>query len=71
MRVEEKARESRIRRDMLQRGYRITKSRRRNREPNSDNCGDYMVIDAAISHVVLGRRFDATLDDVEAFLKHT
>jgi hypothetical protein len=69
MHVKEKARESRMRREMLQRGYRITKSRQRNHGPNSDNCGDYMVIDAAISHVVLGKHFNATLDDIEAFLK--
>ena len=64
----EKARENRVRRRMLRSGYRIIKSRQRNNVPNHNNFGDYMVIDAATSHTIFGRRFDATLDDIEAFL---
>jgi hypothetical protein len=36
--------------------------------PHSDNFGEYMLIDAARNLIVLGQRFDATLDDIEAFL---
>lgn len=68
MQNREKVRENRVRRRMLQSGYRITKSRQRNNVPNLNNFGDYMVIDATTSHAVFGRRFDATLDDIEAFL---
>ena len=64
----EKVRENRVRRRMLQSGYRILKSRQRNNVPNHNNFGDYMVIDATTSHAICGRRFDATLDEFEAFL---
>ena len=66
MQKHERARESRIRRKLLQNGYRIMKSRQRNHAPNLNNFGDYMVIDAATCHTVLGRRFEATPDDIEA-----
>ena len=36
--------------------------------PHSNNLGKYMLIDAARNLTVLGQRFDATLDDIEAFL---
>jgi hypothetical protein len=36
--------------------------------PHSNNLGEYMLLDAARNLIVLGQRFDATLDDIEAFL---
>ena len=46
----------------------IRKSRQRNHVPNSINHGDYMVVDALRNIVVLGERYDATLEGIDAFL---
>jgi len=43
------------------------KSRQRKHVPNLDNFGDYMVVDFN-NRVVLGERFDASLDEIECFL---
>jgi hypothetical protein len=60
-------RESRLRRLAKSNGCFIRKSRTRN--PHIDDYGNFMVIDAAGNYALLGPRFDATLDDIEAFFK--
>jgi excisionase family DNA binding protein len=63
---EEKALESRLRKQAARQGYGIKKSRA---GLSVDNHGGYMVFDLARNYVEFGARFDATLDDIEAFLK--
>ena len=46
-------------------GYRICKSRR---SINLDNMGDYMLIDTATNFAVLGWRYDASLEQIAAFV---
>lgn len=55
--------ESSIRRKAARRGYVVRKSRAWKCAPRSDNHGDYMLIEASRNRIVLGKRFDATLDD--------
>ncbi len=45
----------------------IRKSREWKHVPHSNNYGQYMVIEAYRNIVALGERFDASLDDIEAF----
>jgi hypothetical protein len=61
----EKSQEDRIRRTARTRGYHVRKSRR---SVSADNFGDYMLVDLAHNVVALGPRYDASLDDIEAFL---
>jgi hypothetical protein len=61
----EKSQEDRVRRMACRRGYRVRKSRR---SASLDNFGDYMLVDLAHNVVALGSRYDASLDDIEAFL---
>ena len=56
---------SRLRRKAQRLGYSIRKSRSR---LSLDNQGEFMVIDFN-NHLVLGDRFDASLDDVDGFLR--
>ena len=63
----EKTHEARIRRLARHHGYVVRKSRGRNRVPHANDFGDYMLIEASRNVVVLGERFNATLDDIEAF----
>ena len=63
---EEKARESRLRKQAARQGYGIKKSRA---GLSVDNEGGYMVYDLSRNSVEFGARFDATLDQIEAFLK--
>jgi hypothetical protein len=49
----------------MQRGYVVRKSRQRKCVPNSNNFGDYMLIDAYRNLIVLGEKFDATLQDIK------
>jgi excisionase family DNA binding protein len=64
--TEEKARASRLRKQAARQGYGIKKSRA---GLSVDNHGGYMVYDLSLNAVMFGARFDATLDDIEAFLK--
>jgi len=49
------------------RGYRVCKSPRE-RVPDFEIFGRYMLVDMARGIVVLGARYDASLDDIAAFL---
>jgi hypothetical protein len=62
----EKKLENRLRKLAHRRGYRIQKSRR---QVDMDNFGEYMLIDIRFNAAILGSRYDATLDDIEEFLK--
>jgi len=59
--------ESRLRRVAKQGGYVLRKSRVRSIHAN--NHGEYMLVNSQFNGVVLGANFDATLSEVEAFLK--
>ena len=62
------AQESRVRRRARREGYIVHKSRAWKHVPNCDNHGEFMLVDAERNYAVLGVRYDATLDDIEAFL---
>jgi hypothetical protein len=47
-------------------GLVLRKSRRRV-EPTIDNLGEYAVLDPSINAIVLGARFEHSLDDIEAY----
>jgi hypothetical protein len=49
-------------------GYSVRRSRQRANVPNLDNLGHLMLVDAERNRIVLGERFDATLDDIERYL---
>lgn len=57
--------ESNVRARAARLGYALRKSRAR---ISSDNRGEYMLIDAERNFVVLGERFNATLEDVQTYL---
>jgi hypothetical protein len=59
-----KALDARIRKLAVRKGYRVVKSRRRH---SVDNWGEFMLVDADTSIVVLGVRFDASLEEIETF----
>jgi hypothetical protein len=61
-----RSQESRLRHRAQTRGYYITKSRT---QPHYDNQGEYMLVDAYSNVVVLGVRYDATLNEIELFLR--
>ena len=65
--MSDKTKEDRLRRQAMKLGYAIRKSRSHNL--HADDFGEYMLIDASGNFVVLGSRFNATLDDIESFLK--
>jgi hypothetical protein len=65
--LDDKNRERRIRRLAGRHGYAVRKSRERKHVPHSNNFGGYMLIESNRNFVVLGERFDATLEDIEAF----
>jgi hypothetical protein len=44
------------------------KSREWKYVPNADNYGEFMLINARLNFVVLGDRYDAALEDIEAYL---
>ena len=56
--------ESRIRRLAARNGYRVVKSRRRE---SVNNCGEFMLVEAESNAVVLGCRFDASVEEIESF----
>lgn len=61
MNVSQKTMESRVRQQLQRYGYLLRKSR----GPISPyNLGEYMVIKADTNAVVLGNRYDATLEDI-------
>lgn len=62
-----KSDESRVRAKAQRAGYAVRKSRQR-KVPNLDNFGQFMLIDIDHNGAVLGSRFDASIDDIEAFL---
>jgi hypothetical protein len=64
----EKVREDRLRKLANRQGYGIRKDRHR---PSRDvhHQGGYMVYDLSRNAAEFGADFDATLDDIEAFLK--
>ena len=62
--------ESRVRSLARRRGYVVRKSRQWKHVPNMDNHGEYMLIDANTNFVVLGERFDTSLNEIEAYLEH-
>ena len=70
MSEDERVRENRLRRMARRRGYLLQKSKRR--DPLAIDFNGFMLMDAFSNAVVLGARkhaFDASIDDVEAFLE--
>lgn len=68
--TDEKVRENRVRRVAERRGYRLTRSRRR--DPLAFDFGGYMLVETFRNVVVLGgepHAFAASLDDVETYLE--
>lgn len=63
----EKTQESRIRRLARRHGYLVRKSRARKYVPTMNDFGEYMLIEPNRNLVVLGERFNASLDDIETF----
>jgi hypothetical protein len=61
---EDRNQESRVRRKAGRRGYTVNKSRQ---GLHCDNHGAFMLADYN-NHIVLGDRFDATLDEIESYL---
>ena len=59
--MNDKNRESALRRKMRKHGYSLHKSRSR---ITPDNDGAYMIVDVGTNTVVTGSRFDLSLDDV-------
>lgn len=66
--MSEKSQESRVRSKARRQGYRVRKSRRRKHVPDHEDHGEYMILDADTGFPVFGFRYDASLDEVEAFL---
>ena len=63
---EDKAREARLRRQLVKYGYQLVKSRIRN--TNIDDFGGYMIIVSSSNGVFAGSRFDLNLDDVQRYV---
>lgn len=61
----ELANESRVRKLAGRRGYRVIKSRR---QLSCDNQGEFMLADDR-NHIVLGSQFDASLEEIETYLR--
>ncbi len=57
--------ESRIRHLARRHGYFIKKSRK---ATSVDNCGEYMLVEVNCNRIVVGERFDATLEDIREWL---
>jgi hypothetical protein len=57
--------EERVRRLAKRLGYRITKSRR---APSLDNYGHFQLVDESRNFIVLGEKYDLTLDTIEEWL---
>ena len=65
----DKLKENRIRKLARRHGYLLRKSHQRRYVPNSCNCGLYMLVDAK-GQIVVGARFDASLEHIERCLEH-
>lgn len=63
--------ETTIRRRARRYGYHLHKSRERKHVPNSNNYGDYMLVDSRRNFAVLGARYNATLEEIDGFLKNS
>jgi len=52
-------------------GYSVHKNRKRKNVPNSENHGEYMLVNVNVARncVVLGERYDASLRDIEEYLR--
>ena len=61
--------ESSVRRKPLRRGFFIHKSRARKHVRHGHNYGKYTLLNVRTCFVVLGEKFDATLEDIESFSK--
>jgi len=64
--LEQQAREARLRRALAKEGYALHKSRLRT-SPHSRDLGEYMVVDTQRNAIILGSQFECTLDDIEAW----
>ncbi len=64
MKTIDTAQESRVRQLAARLGYRVMKARQ---DIHLDNLGEYQLVDR--NGVVLGSRFDASLDQIEAYLR--
>jgi hypothetical protein len=60
--------EARVRGRARRMGYSVRRSRQRANVPNLNNLGQFRLVDADRNCIVLGERFDATLDDIEEYL---
>lgn len=67
MTTTEKKQESRIRGLANRRGYRVEKSRQRSL--HIENQGMFMLIQADINQLVLGVHYDASLEEIEAYIR--
>ena len=63
--ISQRTHENRVREMASRFGYRISKSRQR---PHLDNQGELMLVDDQ-NHLVLGDRYDASLEAIEDYLK--
>ena len=63
--MDDKARESQVRRKLQKDGFILNKSRIRN--TTLDDHGGYRIVNAYTNGVEAGERFDLDLDDVEKF----
>ncbi len=63
MKTIDAAQENRVRHLATRLGYRVMKSRQ---DIHLDNLGEYQLVDR--NGVVMGSRFDASLDQIEAYL---
>jgi hypothetical protein len=66
MSASELTQENHVRRLAATHGYRVEVSRQPHQR---DNAGQFQLVESDRNVVVLGERFDASLDDIEAYLK--
>lgn len=64
--MDKKTNENKLRKKAIKKGCRIVKSRQC---ISADNMGDYMLIDDKTNGVIMGNRFDATLEQIDKYLK--
>ncbi len=62
----ERRQEDRIRKLATKHGYQVTKSRQ---HLHMDNHGHYRLIDVNLNTVVMGERYNASLEMIEEYLK--
>jgi hypothetical protein len=63
------AHETRVRRLAKKHGYYVRKSRQWKYIPHANNYGGYTLVLLNCNAVVLGSRFEATLNEIEHFFK--